>query len=88
MEEIPQELAINRTLGERIQLRGDGDADGGTTVLEHGQYFTLPAGAAGYFDEYEQQHRLYCRQYVERVKAFLERQSGYPMGSSPVFQSE
>jgi hypothetical protein len=84
MEEIPQELAITRTLGGedpaargRTSLR---DGDGGATVLEHGQYFTLPPWPAEYVHEYEQQHRLYCRQYVERVKAFLERQPGYPAG--------
>ncbi|MCB5273731.1 hypothetical protein BJG92_01255 [Arthrobacter sp. SO5] len=84
MEEIPQELAITRSVGGedpagrgRTVLR---DGDDGATVLEHGQYFTLPAGAAGYLGEYERQHRLYCRQYVERVKAFLERQPGQPVG--------
>jgi hypothetical protein len=84
LEEIPQELAITRSLGAedaaargRTSLR---DGDGGATVLEHGQYFTLPVGAAGYLREYEQQHRLYCRQYVERVKAFLERRPGQPVG--------
>ncbi|MET1086581.1 MAG: hypothetical protein ABWY04_05620 [Arthrobacter sp.] len=84
MEEIPQQLAITRSLGaEDPAARGRTslhEGDGGATVLEHGLYFTLPAGAAGYFHEYEQQHRLYCRQYVERVKAFLEQQqSGRPV---------
>lgn len=82
MEEIGQELAVTRRLGDedpaargRTVLRVD---EGGATVLEQGQYFTLPAEAAGYFREYEQHHKLFCRQYVERVKAFLEQQPAHP----------
>jgi hypothetical protein len=78
MEEIPQQLAITRSPGaDDPAARGrtsPHEGDGGATVLEHGLYFTLPAGAAGYFHEYEKQHRPYCRQYVERVKVFLEQQ--------------
>lgn len=80
IEEIPLELAITRTLGDedpeargRTFLRGD---DGGATVLEHGRYFSLPAEAAGYFQQYERHYRLHCRQYVERVKAFVEQSQG------------
>jgi hypothetical protein len=77
MEEIPLELAITRTLGDEDRAaRGRTflqAGERGATVLEHGQYFTLPAEEAGYFNRYEQHYKLYCRQYVERVKAFLER---------------
>ena len=76
MEEIPQELAVTRTLGgEDPAARGRTVLhvnDDGATVLEHGHYFTLPAQAAGSFRQYEQHYKLFCRQYVERVKAFLE----------------
>ncbi|MFF2244259.1 SRPBCC family protein [Arthrobacter sp. NPDC058130] len=81
MEEIPEELAITRTLGNedpaargRTSLRV---GDDGATVLEHGQYFTLPTEAA-HFYQYEQHYKLFCRQYVERVKAFLEHRPGQP----------
>jgi hypothetical protein len=77
VHEIPQELAITRSVGDtdpaargRDCLR---DGEDGTTILEHGSYFTLPAEAAAYFFQYEQQYKLHARQYVERVKAFLER---------------
>lgn len=76
LEEIPEELAVTRTLGDpdpaargRTFLRL---GEVGTTLLEQGHYFTLPAAAAGYFHEYEQHYKAHCRQYVERVKAFLE----------------
>ncbi|MET4622825.1 hypothetical protein ABIE18_004304 [Arthrobacter sp. 2762] len=76
VEEIPLELAITRTLGDKDpHARGrtflQGAADG-ATVLEHGLYFSLPGEAAGHFHQYEQHYRLHCRQYVERVKAFVE----------------
>ncbi|MEJ1192262.1 SRPBCC family protein [Pseudarthrobacter sp. CCNWLW207] len=77
VHEIPQELAITRSIGDTdTAARGRDflrDGEDGTTVLEHGSYFTLPAEAAGYFPQYEQQYKLHARQYVERVKAFLER---------------
>lgn len=76
VEEIPQELAITRPLGAhdpaarmRTSLR---PGRNGGTVLEVGQYFSLPAESAGYFFQYEQHYKLHFRQYVERVKAFLE----------------
>ncbi|MHC6221739.1 hypothetical protein [Arthrobacter sp. MMS24-S77] len=79
MEEIPQELAITRILGDedptargRTVLRA---GDGRTTILELGQYFSLPAEEAGNLPKYEQHYELYCRQYVERVKAFFEQSS-------------
>lgn len=76
VEEIPQELAITRTLGgEDPAARGRDflkDGEGGTTILEHGRYFSLPAEAAVLFDRHEQHYKLFCRQYVERVKAFIE----------------
>lgn len=76
MEEIPNELAITRVIGgEDPAARGRTflrPGDGGTTILEAGQYFTPPAEAAGNFGQYEQHYRIYFRQYVERVKAFLE----------------
>ncbi|MDF9752815.1 SRPBCC family protein [Arthrobacter sp. ES3-54] len=87
MEEIPQELAVTRTLGGADPAaRGRTSlsvGDGGTTVLEPGQYFTLPAGAAGYLHEYEQQYRLFCRQYVKRVKAFLEQRPPIAWANQP-----
>lgn len=77
VHEIPQELAITRSIGDSdAAARGRDflrDGDDGTTVLEHGSFFTLPAGAAGHLPHYEQQYKLHARQYVERVKAFLER---------------
>lgn len=77
VHEIPQELAITRSIGDTdTAARGRDflrDGEDGTTVLEHGSYFTLPAEAAGYFPQYEQRYKLHARQYVERVKAFLER---------------
>lgn len=76
LEEIPQELAITRSLGAedpaarmRTFLR---PGEGGATVLEVGQYFSLPAESASNFFQYEQHYKLYLRQYVERVKALLE----------------
>ena len=48
------------------------EVEGGTTILEHGRYFSLPAEAAVLFDRHEQHYKLFCRQYVERVKAFIE----------------
>lgn len=77
VHEIPQELAITRSIGDTdTAARGRDflcDGENGTTLLEHGSYFTLPAEGAGYFPQYEQQYKLHARQYVERVKAFLER---------------
>lgn len=76
VHEIPRELAITRTLGDPDPSARSRDflqeTDSGTTVLERGQYFTLPAEATGHFHQYEQHYKLYCRQYVERVKAFIE----------------
>jgi len=76
VEEIPQELAITRTIGaEDPAARGRTflrPGDGGATVLQVGQYFSLPAGSEGYFFQHEQHYKLYFRQYVERVKALLE----------------
>jgi hypothetical protein len=76
VHEITQELAITRTLGgEDPAARGRDylqDGQGGTTVLEHGRYFSLPAESAVLLDRHEQHYKLFCRQYVERVKAFIE----------------
>ena len=76
IEEIPNELAVTRVLGDadpasrgRTSIRTD---DSGSTVLSHGHYFTLPAGSEGQFHQYERHYKSFCRQYVERVKAFLE----------------
>lgn len=91
LEEIPQQLAITRSLGAedpaartRTFLR---PGEGGATVLEVGQYFSLPAEAGGYVFQHEQHYRLYFREYVERVKAFLEQSSvaapGYREQSPP-----
>ncbi|MCO4261495.1 hypothetical protein NG697_00820 [Pseudarthrobacter sp. MDT3-26] len=75
--EVPYELAVTRTLGDpdpsarsRDFLQDAGDD---ATILEHGLYFTWPGEAAGYFSHYEHQYRLHCQQYVERVKAVMER---------------
>lgn len=50
VHEIPQELAITRSIGDTdAAARGRDflrDGEDGTTVLEHGSYFTLPAEAA------------------------------------------
>lgn len=77
VHEIPQELAITRSIGDSdAAARGRDflrDGEDGTTVFEHGSYFTLPPEAAGHLPHYEQQYKLHARQYVERVKAFLER---------------
>jgi hypothetical protein len=77
VHEIPQELAITRSIGDTdTAARGRDflrDGEDGTMVLEHGSYFTLLPEAVGYFPQYEQQYKLHARQYVERVKAFLER---------------
>jgi hypothetical protein len=76
VEEIPLELAITRTLGaEDPAARGRTflrPGDGGATVLEVGQHFSLPEGSEGYLFQHEQHYKLYFRQYVERVKALLE----------------
>lgn len=50
VEELPREPAIFRRIG-RVDpaVRGRNflqEPDSGTTFLEHGDYFTLPAGAA------------------------------------------
>ncbi|SEP85468.1 SRPBCC family protein [Arthrobacter sp. OV608] len=77
VQEIPHELAVTRSVGgDDPAARGRtslqiGD-DGATTLLEHGQYFTLPGDAAGCFEQYERHYKHFCRQYVERVKVFLE----------------
>lgn len=75
--EIQYELAVTRTIGDsdaaarsRDFLHDIGE---GMTNLERGQYFTLPAEAAGCFSQYEQYYRLQCQQYVERVRAAVER---------------
>jgi|GEM_PF-5252033 len=76
VEEIPQEMAIVRKLGEedpagRLQYSISVD-DAGTTHLDVGQYFTLPAEESDNLARYEQHYKLGCQQYVERVRALLE----------------
>lgn len=75
VHEIPGELAITRALGATDPAaRGRDfleDTDDGGTILEHGLYFTLPADSDQYH-HYERHHRLYCQQYVERVKSLME----------------
>jgi hypothetical protein len=82
VQEIPYELAVTRTLGgEDLAARGRDflqDGEGGTTVLEHGRYFSLPAEAAVLFERHEQHYKLFCRQYVERVKAYIEQSQVAP----------
>ena len=76
MEEIPQQMAIVRTLGDEdpaARLRYSISAgDAGTTLLDVGQYFTLPAEESENLARYEQHYKLGCQQYVERVRAILE----------------
>ncbi|MFB9404654.1 hypothetical protein [Pseudarthrobacter polychromogenes] len=74
---IPYELAVTRTIGDPDSSARSRDflydADEGTTVLERGQYFTLPGEAVGQFSQFERHFKLQCQQYVERVRAAVER---------------
>ncbi|WP_461164453.1 hypothetical protein [Arthrobacter sp. R4-81] len=77
VEEIPFELAVTRSIGatEDPSARGRDflrETSEGATILEHGQYFTLPLQAQGQLKEYELHYREFCWQYVERVKAIME----------------
>lgn len=77
VEEIPFELAVTRSIGatEDPSARGRDflrETSEGATILEHGQYFTLPLHAQGKLREYELHYREFCQRYVERVKAVLE----------------
>ncbi|MEZ2390180.1 hypothetical protein AB6813_11640 [bacterium RCC_150] len=75
MEEIPEELAITRYLGDedpaaRMRYFVYADDDG-ATILDVGRYFTLPAEEAENFAKYEDRYKSGCRRYVEKVKAFF-----------------
>ncbi|WP_457962574.1 SRPBCC family protein [Arthrobacter sp. D1-29] len=76
VHEIPYEIAITRPIGHTDPTsRGRNtlqDTDNGATILEHGEHFSLPPGEAAYLSHYEYHHKLFCQQYVERVKAVIE----------------